>query len=78
VPIYEYHCSACNSDFEELVMSREPSIECPRCHGTDVQRILSAVSFSTGAGSFSSSAGSSCGGCSASSCSGCGSSHSHS
>lgn len=74
MPIYEYHCAACSTDFEELVFSRDPQVECPRCHGTEVTRCLSVVSFSTGAGAFSSSAGSSCGGCSASSCSGCGSS----
>jgi len=77
VPIYEYHCSDCGNDFEELVFSRDPSVECPKCHGADVHRLLSVVSFSTGPGSFSSSAGSSCGGCSASSCSGCSSGHGH-
>jgi putative FmdB family regulatory protein len=74
VPIYEYHCAHCDKDFEELVFSREPEVECPHCHGKDVTRCLSVVSFSSGPGSFSSSSGSSCGGCSASSCAGCGSS----
>ncbi|MBI5477277.1 MAG: zinc ribbon domain-containing protein [Deltaproteobacteria bacterium] len=75
MPIYEYHCNKCSNDFEELVFSRNPEIECPRCQSRDVGRLLSVVSFSTGAGQFSSSAGSSCGSCSASSCAGCGSSH---
>lgn len=75
MPIYEYHCSDCDKDFEELVFSRNPEVECPGCHGRKVSRLLSVVSFSTGAGSFSSSAGSSCGGCTSSSCAGCGSSH---
>jgi putative FmdB family regulatory protein len=78
VPIYEYQCSKCSNEFEELVFSRDPEVECPRCHCKDVTRLLSAVSFSTGAGQFSSSAGSSCGGCSASSCAGCASGHGHS
>jgi putative FmdB family regulatory protein len=75
LPIYEYHCNQCSNDFEELVFSRNPEVECPRCHSRDVGRLLSVVSFSTGAGQFSSSAGSSCGGCTSSSCAGCGSSH---
>ena len=75
MPIYEYHCSKCSNDFEELVFSRTPEVVCPRCGSPEVGRLLSVVSFSTGAGTFSSSAGSSCGGCTASSCAGCGSSH---
>lgn len=43
MPIYEFHCRSCNDEFETLVrnaLSEEP-IACPKCGGTDLERILS-------------------------------------
>ena len=73
MPIYEFTCEKCQHDFEELVLSRSETISCPECGGTKVERAMSVFSFSS-AGSYHSSAGSSCSGCSKGSCSGCGSS----
>ena len=40
MPLYEYTCPGCASEFEALVFNGE-TVECPQCHGTEVQRRLS-------------------------------------
>ena len=59
MPIYEYHCRACQADFEELVLSPSQAdhVVCSRCHGSEVERKVSVVgccSTSGGGGSSSS------------------------
>ena len=50
MPIYEYHCSDCNSDFEKLMRFSDPqgdSPECPGCQSANTRKRLSTVaSFS--------------------------------
>jgi putative FmdB family regulatory protein len=47
MPIYEYACDDCNSEFELLVRgSEEPS--CPTCHSTKLERRLSVPAAHTG------------------------------
>jgi putative FmdB family regulatory protein len=65
MPIYEYTCTDCNSQFENFVRSMNSVIEvkCPKCGGTHVKKGWSV--FGTGGsagGSFdlSASAASSC------------------
>lgn len=70
MPIYEYGCTACGHEFEELVFSGDAAPKCPKCNDSDVQRLLSRFAFKTSEG-FTSSTGSSCTGCSATSCTGC-------
>ena len=43
MPTYEYHCSACNTDFEAFQsMTAEPLTECLNCHKKGkVQRMIS-------------------------------------
>lgn len=43
MPIYEYICQSCQSQFEKLVksMSQTDPIPCPKCNSTDTQRTLS-------------------------------------
>jgi putative FmdB family regulatory protein len=64
MPIYEYHCSNCNKEFEKLMGFSDPNInspECPECQSNNTHRLLSKVaSFSSRGTGFSS--GSSCGG----------------
>ena len=70
MPIFEYHCNACEKDFEILVLGKE-KVSCPECKGKKVTRLLSKVSHKSDHG-FTSSEGSSCTSCKATSCSGCG------
>ncbi|MDY0131205.1 MAG: zinc ribbon domain-containing protein [Desulforegulaceae bacterium] len=79
MPIYEYHCKKCDTDFEALVMSGETP-ECPKCGTTEVTRLMSACGFVSKGASFGgeapttkSSAGSNpCNTCPATNCSSCG------
>ena len=45
MPIYEYRCLGCRkvSEFLLLSLSSPFTPECPRCGGTDMERILSRV-----------------------------------
>ena len=45
MPIYEYHCSKCGCDFEELVMSSSEKIKCPECKSAKVKKQMSRVEF---------------------------------
>jgi putative FmdB family regulatory protein len=40
MPIYEYSCKDCNSQFEKFVRSMTASVEvkCPNCGGTHVRK----------------------------------------
>ena len=77
MPIYEFHCNKCDTNFEQLLMGSDKP-ECPKCSSNDVGRLLSACGFvskGNGGQTVSTSAGaSSCAGCSATSCASCGSS----
>ncbi len=75
MPIYEYHCSSCNSKFELLrgLSKANEGAECPRCH-SPAERILSIFSAlgKDESGQTTSIGGSSCSSCSTASCSSCG------
>jgi len=72
MPIYEFLCSGCNTDFEKILRNSdlEGLIECPACESSKkVKRKLSVFSsmatnsISEGSSNFSSySSGHSCGG----------------
>lgn len=70
MPIYEYICTGCDNQFEELVFSTSEAVACPECGSGQVERAMSVFSFSSG-GTYRSSAGSSCGNCTSHSCSSC-------
>ena len=46
MPLYEFKCVACGDEFEALVRNAEVP-ECPSCHGTELQRLLSAFGVSS-------------------------------
>jgi len=60
VPLYEYVCSRCQRQFEELVFGNQQP-HCPGCGAAEVERILSVVH--AGTASKSSAAPSPCGTC---------------
>jgi putative FmdB family regulatory protein len=47
MPIYEYKCNACGRQFEYLVLPSTPKAECPKCHGQDLQQLISLCSVSS-------------------------------
>ncbi len=49
MPIFEYRCKKCEEEFEALVLGRE-SAECPSCHGTKLEKLLSTFAAFTGSG----------------------------
>ncbi|MGD9250441.1 MAG: zinc ribbon domain-containing protein [Desulfobacterales bacterium] len=59
MPLFEYKCRHCESEFECLVLSsQDDEPECPCCHKKGVDKLMSAGSFRphgipTGAGGFS-------------------------
>jgi len=63
MPIYEYYCPDCNTEFEKLVRISEANVtpECPECGERHTQKKLSAFAMSGGSSSGGASAGS-CGG----------------
>jgi putative FmdB family regulatory protein len=65
MPIYEYHCSDCGSDFEKLVTS-QTVVACPACESREVARSMSRFGLKIGA-TFVSSTGGGCG-CTPSTC----------
>ncbi len=73
MPMYEYRCNKCDKKFEDLVLSRDARVECPKCAATDVDRLMSACNFkSTGSSKKAPSSGKSCAGCSSKNCGTCG------
>lgn len=64
MPIYEFECERCHSEFEELVQTSSESVPCPQCGSSEVARVLSRFAFKSG-DTFrsSSSKGDGCSGC---------------
>ncbi len=56
MPIYEYKCQDCGTDFEEIVsVSAERNPQCPSCHSTKTEKKISIFgSFSGSKGNASS------------------------
>jgi putative FmdB family regulatory protein len=72
VPIFEFVCSQCANEYEELVFQRDVLVPCPKCGSAKVKKKLSVFAHKSDSG-FTPSAGkaSGCSGCSSSSCAGC-------
>ena len=53
MPIYEFRCLECDSNFELLMVNQNEEIEmkCPECDSLDFERILSSTNYSIGSGS---------------------------
>ena len=47
MPIYEYHCNSCGSEFEEFmsISVKAPKVACPQCGSKRTKRMISQTSF---------------------------------
>jgi putative FmdB family regulatory protein len=71
MPIFEYHCFKCDTDFEKLVMGTNSQISCPDCGTMEIEKKFSTFGIKSGATFSSSGAGNGCSSCTSSSCSSC-------
>lgn len=54
MPIFEYTCSECESKFEILTRSSDDNnVSCPECNSSQVKKLFSSFSASTGSVSYS-------------------------
>lgn len=79
MPLYEFHCLDCDTQFEELVFSQTELPSCPHCSSPKTEKLISRPcrnkNSSSGADIPSMPAQSSsggCSGCSGGSCATCG------
>jgi putative FmdB family regulatory protein len=61
MPIYEYVCNVCQTQFEKIVINKQQEISCPKCASKKATIQLS-VFATAGNGSSSAPSGSSSGG----------------
>lgn len=79
MPVYEYHCAACDRRFEALrpMSQADAPLACPRCGAANTRKMISvfaAVSRDGGGSRLVAGSGSSgCASCSGGSCASCGS-----
>ncbi len=62
MPIYEYACRQCGSEFEKLVQS-QAAVACPACQSPRVTRRISLVGVRTSAADASGAPAAPSGGC---------------
>ena len=62
MPIFEYVCRECKNDFEALVRS-ETIPECPNCHSTELEKMLSVFATTASAPHSKPAAAGPCGSC---------------
>lgn len=62
MPIFEYRCKKCEEEFETLVRGRETP-ECPSCHGSKLERLLSTFAAVSGSKVEAGSVPGACGSC---------------
>ncbi|HQR08517.1 MAG TPA: zinc ribbon domain-containing protein [Gemmatales bacterium] len=41
MPLYEYTCTDCSTDFETLVFTSNEKVECPKCESEAVEKLMS-------------------------------------
>src|SRR4051812_37201046 len=49
MPIHEYTCAACGSEFEILILARSPAARCPSCDSDELVREVSGFAVSSDA-----------------------------
>jgi len=73
VPIYEYRCLDCETDFEDLIRNKadEEALECPACRSRNLVKQMSAFGVQGAVEKPITAGSSNCSGCTSSSCAGC-------
>ena len=41
MPIFEYACKHCATQFEALVLATTPAPSCPKCQGVELEKLIS-------------------------------------
>jgi putative FmdB family regulatory protein len=74
MPIYEYMCEDCGTQFEALrpMKDADAPIGCRSCESRRTGRMLSMFYAQSGGRTVAGTSGTSCGSCSGGSCAGCG------
>jgi putative FmdB family regulatory protein len=54
MPIYEYICDDCQTEFEKLVLNKQQEIACPKCASKKASLQLSVFATSNGSSNGSS------------------------
>lgn len=62
MPIYEYRCSSCGTEFEKLIRNGD-TLECPSCHGRKLDKKLSVFATTSQDSSPAQAAPGPCAGC---------------
>jgi putative FmdB family regulatory protein len=62
MPIYEYLCDECGTRYERVVLSRSPTIACPKC-ASERQTLQPSVFRTTSKSAFANGSSSSAAGC---------------
>lgn len=47
MPIHEYTCASCGSEFEILILANSPPARCPSCDSHDLERVVSGFAVSS-------------------------------
>lgn len=47
MPLFEYRCTACDAEFELLILPSSPAPACPTCGATTVERLVSMFAVSS-------------------------------
>jgi putative FmdB family regulatory protein len=77
MPVYEYICSKCNSEFEQMrpISQSEQPANCPKCHQPARRKISTFAALSATLGgvpkTIAGTGGHSCSSCSSGNCSTC-------
>lgn len=48
MPIHEYKCTTCDTQFEFMKIRSEETVECPKCEEKDPKKLEQQVSTNTG------------------------------
>ncbi|MDQ6992751.1 MAG: zinc ribbon domain-containing protein [Mariprofundus sp.] len=48
MPIYEFHCQACDCSFETLVRNSSEKVTCKQCSSPNIKKLISAHAIGSG------------------------------